>query len=103
MRFHEGTRLRCGDFVIMPNHVHWLLLPLQGYALESVLQSVKLWSARRINALLGRAGTFWQKESHDHIVRDAEEFGRIREYIEENPAKAGLRSGEFRYHRADWP
>lgn len=103
LQFHVGTRLIGGDFVVMPNHVHCLMLPLEGHALEDILQSVKVWSSRRINALLGRKGTLWQRESYDHIVRDAKEFERVRAYIRENPTKARLRPGEFHYHRSGWP
>jgi hypothetical protein len=57
---------------------------------EKIMQSVKRYSARRCNERLGRTGTFWQDESHDHCVRDDEELLRIVRYIEENPVKAGL-------------
>lgn len=102
LRFHDGTRLRCGDFVIMPNHVHWLLMPLGEHKLEEILHSVKRWSARQINLLLGQSGSLWQKESYDRIVRDAGECERTRSYLEQNPIKAQLKLDEFRYHRADW-
>ena len=102
LRFHDGKRLRCGDYVIMPNHVHWLILPLPGHNLEDILHSVKGWSGREINGSLKRRGRLWQKESFDHIVRDPEEFDRIRTYIRDNPAKANLKTGMFRYYRADW-
>ncbi|MDX9971390.1 MAG: hypothetical protein RBU21_00225 [FCB group bacterium] len=102
LHYHHTTRLLCGDYVVMPNHVHWLLLPLEGHSLEDILFSVKRWIAGRINTLVGRTGKLWQKESYDHIVRDPDEFNRIRDYIEQNPGKAKLRASEFLYHRADW-
>jgi hypothetical protein len=57
---------------------------------EKIMQSIKRYSARICNQLLKQSGTFWQDESHDHIVRDAEEMERIIQYIEDNPVKAGL-------------
>lgn len=102
LEYHHGRSMHCGDYVIMPNHVHAILAPFPGKALERTLQSIKRYSAVRINALVLKRGTFWQKESYDHIVRDAPELGRIREYIENNPVKARLKSGEYLYHRADW-
>lgn len=101
LRFHDGSRLRCGDFVVMPNHVHWLIQPLHEELLEKLLQSVKQFSCKGINRWLGRRGTLWQGESHDHIVRDREELGRIRKYIADNPAKVGLREGEYFYYQGD--
>ncbi|PYK25578.1 MAG: hypothetical protein DME59_10315 [Verrucomicrobia bacterium] len=47
-----------------------------------------------MNKLLGRSGTFWQKESFDHIVRSAEQAQKFREYVQENPR--GLRGSEGR-------
>lgn len=90
LRFYDGSRLRCGDFVVMPNHVHWLVQPLGEELLEKLLQSIKQFSCKRINACLGRTGTLWQKESYDHVVRDSDELCRIREYIKNNPTKAHL-------------
>jgi len=47
-------------------------------------------TAREANKLLNRTGEpFWQKESYDHWVRNAFEFGRI-VAIDNNPVKAGL-------------
>ena len=102
LQFHDGRRLRCGDYVVMPNHVHWLVLPLPTHELESIMQSVKRFTATRINRHVGRTGTLWQKESYDHIVRDLKELERIRLYIEENPAKARLKPAEYICCRADW-
>jgi len=92
--FFDGQRLRCGDYAVMPNHIHWLIQPIPGEELESLLHSVKRFTATRINGLLGRSGPFWQKENYDHIVRDLRELARIREYIAANPAKAGLPKGD---------
>jgi hypothetical protein len=41
--------------------------------------------------MLNRRGEkFWQDEFFDRIVRNDSEFGRIEQYIEWNPVKAGL-------------
>jgi len=101
-RFYDGTRLHCGDFVVMPNHAHWLLIPFADEDLETILKSVKQYSSSQVNLLAGRTGRLWKKESFDHIVRSPEELDRIRTYIEQNPVKAGLKSGQYFYHRVDW-
>ncbi len=76
-------------FVIMPNHVHVLLFPL--IAPARLLKSLKGFTAREANKILGRIGQpFWQAESYDHFVRDEQEFRRISAYIENNPVRAGL-------------
>lgn len=42
------------------------------------------------NQILERKGTFWQSESYDYVVRNAQEFSAIERYILENPVRAGL-------------
>jgi len=75
-------------FVVMANHVHLLVLPRVNPS--RFLQSVKGYTAREANRLLGRTGQpFWQAESYDHWVRDDRESDRIRAYIENNPVRAG--------------
>lgn len=75
-------------FVVMPNHVHVLMLPR--VSVSKLMQSLKSATAKEANRLLGRTGRFWQDEYYDHWVRNEEERGRIVEYIEMNPVRAGL-------------
>ena len=85
---------RLHAWVVMPNHVHLLITP-QVHA-SALLRRLKGASARHSNLLLGRTGQpFWQDESYDHLVRNADEFQRIENYIVRNPVRAGLaRSAE---------
>ena len=95
-RHFDGERFECGDFVVMPNHVHWLVRPFPGFELEEILQSVKRFTATRINAAQGKTGdALWQKESFDHLVRDEEELERTKVYIKDNPQKAKLSEGSY--------
>jgi REP element-mobilizing transposase RayT len=85
----ELGHYQLGPFAIMANHVHVLLLPL--IPPSRLLQSLKGFTAREANKLLGRTGeSFWRRESYDHWVRDESEWIRIARYIERNPVKAGL-------------
>lgn len=82
-------------YCIMPNHVHLVIrvLPDQRGVprpLESILHSLKRFTAGKANQLLGRQGAFWQRESYDHVIRDAGELERIIAYVRNNPVKAGL-------------
>lgn len=57
-------------------------------SIGAVVQNLKSITARRINARRGLAGTrLWQRDYHDHIVRDEAELDRIRQYIRDNPAR----------------
>ena len=78
-----------GSFVVMPNHVHILVLPR--VPLATLTRRLKGYTARQANRILGRTGdAFWQTESYDHWVRSEQEWGRIVRYIESNPVGAGL-------------
>lgn len=99
--FFENQRYELGDFVVMPNHVHLLIAPRDEWELETLMQSLKRYCARQINAALKRKDTsLWQKGFYDHIVRNEAELQRCREYIRLNPEKARLRTGEFLLHRS---
>jgi REP element-mobilizing transposase RayT len=83
------NRYQLHSFVVMPNHVHLLVTPQ--VPATKWLGPLKGFTAHEANGLLDvRGKPFWQNESHDHLVRSDEEFARIRRYIENNPAKAGL-------------
>src|ERR1035437_1305345 len=90
-------------FVVMPNHVHLLVTP--AVALPNLTKSLKGITAKRANTMLALTGSrFWQEESYDHLVRHEREFEKIRNYIEENPVRAGLvrEASEFRWSSAGW-
>lgn len=95
----DGTRYALDSFAVMPNHVHALLQPTGEWEITKIVASWKKYSALRINRLLGREGSFWQRESFDHIVRDRDQLERLKRYIEENPRKARLREGEYHLAR----
>jgi type I restriction enzyme R subunit len=115
LAYFAAERLWLGDFVIMPNHCHALVLPWSGWELEDLLGSIKKWSSREIGLWLRqepkavRPGTrrnsrprFYQQESYDRIVRDAEELAAFRGYIARNAADANLPPEAYTYYAAEW-
>jgi putative DNA methylase len=88
--FFDGERYRLTAWVIMPNHAHMLLTPCAGEELSAILHSLKSYTANEANKLLHRKGQFWQPESFDRWVRDANHFAKVIAYIENNPVKARL-------------
>jgi REP element-mobilizing transposase RayT len=61
-------------FVVMANHVQLLVLPR--VSPSRFLQTLKGYTAREANRLLGHTGQpFWQAESYDHSVRDESGIG----------------------------
>jgi REP element-mobilizing transposase RayT len=95
LREFDGKRYCLDGFVVMPNHVHLLVLPLAGWSLSEIIGTWKKFSARRINDTMDSTGAVWLEETHDHIVREAYELSVYRRYISENPVKARLRVGEY--------
>ncbi len=87
----------------MANHVHLLITPK--VELPRITKSLKRFTAREANKILGASGPFWQDESYDRLVRDTAEFERIRKYVEWNPVRAELVTApeEFPWSSAGWP
>ena len=75
----------------MPNHVHVIFKPFEGFKLENILHSWKSYTANKINQVVGRQGALWYREYYDRIIRDENEMGRGIDYVVKNPLKAGLR------------
>jgi REP element-mobilizing transposase RayT len=92
----DRQRYRLDQWVVMPNHVHALVTPHEGYRLKRILQGWKSFTAHAINSHLGRHGQLWQRESFDHLVRSADHLERFRRYIRANPRKAGTYAARCR-------
>ncbi|MDR1279857.1 MAG: transposase [Opitutaceae bacterium] len=94
LHFH-GERYELLAWCIMPNHVHVILRPFNGYTLKSIVHSWKSWTAHQANRCLERTGAFWQEEYYDHLVRDEADYEHALEYLLANPVKAGLRDWQW--------
>ena len=92
----DGDRYQMLDFVIMPNHIHLLATFPDKAAMVEQCDSWKHFTARKINRHLGTQGRFWQQDAFDHLVRHEGQFRRLRDYIAQNPLKAGLRANQAR-------
>jgi REP element-mobilizing transposase RayT len=103
LHHRDGRVYDLDAFCIMPNHVHLVYTPLPKadstyHAMSAIMHSLKRYTARQANLLLGREGSFWQHENYDHVVRDEAEWRRIITYVLNNPVKAGLVQ-----HWKEWP
>ena len=76
-------------WVVMPNHVH-LLVDIWETPLAELVKSWKDFVARKANKILGRSGTFWEREYLDTVITDEKHRRTAVRYIENNPAKAKL-------------
>ena len=98
-------------YVIMPNHVHGIIiihqskrigLPIVGAtrrvaptqrptgpssgSLGAIMAQFKSLVTKRSNELRNTPGTsVWQRNYHEHVIRNEDDFSRVREYIINNP------------------
>ena len=72
-------------FVVMPDHIHFLLTP-QGVTIERVVGLIKGGFSHR----MGSRFPIWQRGFTDHRIRDKNEFVMRRNYIHQNPVRAGI-------------
>lgn len=90
LKFHDGRKYKLSSWVIMPNHIHFLVTPFENVEIREIAHSVKSYTAHEANRRLGRKGQFWQHEPFDRYIRNAIHFSNVVSYIENNPVKAGL-------------
>jgi len=89
MRANEGA---CDNlaYVVMPDHIHWLLQLKADYILHEVVRRLKGRSARLLNMARAAPSTIWQKSFHDHALRAEEDIERVANYLIQNPLRAGF-------------
>ncbi|HEY0461755.1 MAG TPA: transposase [Pyrinomonadaceae bacterium] len=88
--FHADKKYKLIAWVVMPNHIHFLVVPSENVELAEITHSIKSYTAKEANKFLKRTGKFWQAESFDRYVRNYEHYIKTIDYIENNPVKAGL-------------
>jgi REP element-mobilizing transposase RayT len=84
---HHRQRYQLYGYVVMNDHVHALLRPLEGFELSGTLQLWKSGSGRLINRARGGSGTLWQKDSFNRIMRSEAEVLEKMQYMLNNPRK----------------
>lgn len=107
------TRVNTDAFVVMPNHVHGILVILEydetpgagtacraptrrrfgrptSDSLSTIIGAFKSAATKHINAMPNKPTTpIWQRNYHEHIIRNEDDMAEIREYIANNPARWG--------------
>lgn len=85
LKYNDGKRYSLYDYVVMPNHVHVVLLAMPGESVGEIIYTIKNYTARQINKMLCRQGQLWQTDAFDHLIRNVSEYQRISDYIRHNP------------------
>jgi putative transposase len=85
-------------FVVMPDHMHWLLQLEAGTSLSNLVGAVKAVTAHGVGRRI------WQSGFHDHALRQEEDLAKLARYIVANPLRAGLvqRIGDYPHWDAAW-
>ncbi|MDP9268458.1 MAG: transposase [Acidobacteriota bacterium] len=73
----DGQMYRLMAWAVMPNHIHLVFRLLPGRTLAKATQSLKSFTSKRANTILGRSGVFWQREYYDRSPRNARELNRL--------------------------
>ncbi|MWV16831.1 transposase [Pseudomonas sp. L-22-4S-12] len=100
---HDDERVNSLAWVIMPDHLHWLI-ELQQLPLDKLMRQLNSRSAIAINRACGGQGRLWQKGFHDHALRRDEDIQAVARYVIANPLRAGLvrRVGDYPLWDAVW-
>jgi putative transposase len=80
-------------FVVMPDHVHAIVVlsrtENRSIGLSQVVGWVKRRASREIRLLaVMPSAPLWHRSFHDSIIRDRYAFVRVRRYVTANPARA---------------
>ncbi len=91
----QYTYVSLDEFIVMPNHLHGILLfdndKARGLTLGRIVAAFKTITTREINCLRNTPGKrFWQKDFYEHVIRNERDMARIREYIVNNPLQWSL-------------
>ena len=66
-------------YVLMPDHLHWLIMLNELHNLSTAVGGVKSTSAHRVGCRI------WQPGYHDHAVRREEDIVKLARYVVANP------------------
>ncbi len=85
----KAAGVACWAYVLMPNHIHAILVPDDADGLRAALAPVHRRYAGLVNARRRRTGHFWQGRYGAAVMDEAHLTAAFR-YILHNPAAAGL-------------
>lgn len=86
LQHYRGTSFLLHAYVIMPDHFHLLISPLE--SLEKAVQNIKGGFSFRAKRAFDWKQDIWQPGFSDHRIRDAQDLDRHVAYIENNPLRS---------------
>ena len=86
------------SYVVMPDHLHWLMQLGETVDLSRCIQGIKSMVSRKLGE------TVWQPGFHDRAMRAEDDLPNLARYIVANPLRAGLvtKIGDYPHWDARW-
>jgi putative transposase len=85
-------------YVLMTNHVHLLMTPVDRSGISKVMQSIVRRYVQYVNKTYKRSGTLWEDRHKASLVQAEDYLLVCHRYIEMNPVRAGMVN-----HPGDYP
>ena len=96
------TYMRCPQYVVMPNHLHALIVIedmknvsdksiaefMRSFKSQSTVEYIRMVKAGKAKPFEGK---LWQRSYYDHVIRNEQDFQEVWKYIAENPLRWQLR------------
>lgn len=97
--YRSEGRYRLYAFVVMPDHFHVIISVGPEITVERAVQFIKGGFAFRAGREFGFRPPVWQRGFSELRIYDSEHFGRVMEYVANNPTKRGLArsTSEYQY------
>ncbi len=85
---NQAKGIRVDKFVIMPNHIHLILFVDGDYETQSRTNARIPHYVSTLKRFCYRDAEtkFFQRSYHDHVIRNEQDYLRIWQYIDNNPA-----------------
>lgn len=91
-------------WVLMPDHVHWLIDVGRKRDLSELVKRLKSASAFQVNRYRQKREPVWGRAFHDHALRKEDGMVEAARYVIANPLRAGLVEtiGQYPFWNAVW-
>ncbi len=88
MCYFDQDQYMLDHWVIMPNHVHAILIPQGRYSVDQIIQNWKQFTSNEINRVTGFMGYhLWHYETIDRVVKDEKTLTEYRSFIVDEAEK----------------
>ena len=77
-------------YVVMPDHVHWMIQLSGRRSLSGTVQNLKSIASKELHRCRGLQMEVWGSGFHDRALRREEDMQSVARYVVANPLRAGL-------------